>query len=98
VFVLYATPSNKIGGFLEGFNIRYMNKKYWVALENFVNQNPKASPSLLYFMIRETHGGILTKAYRRYLYERINGKIEDYPLSLHRGRIRTKHMREGGMV
>jgi hypothetical protein len=96
VFTLFADTHTE-RPFLEGINIRYMNKKYWLVLENFKEKFPKADGRLFYFLLKRSAPRLL-KAYRRYLYERMDSNVSNFPLNENRGRIRTKHTRKGEMV
>jgi len=96
VFVLHADKHTD-RPFVEGVNIRYMNKKYWLTLENFKEKFPKADGRLFYFLLKRSAPRLL-KAYRRYLYERMDSEVIAYPLETNRGRIRTRHTRKGEMV
>jgi len=96
VFVLFAdTHVNR--PFLEGINIRYMNKKYWLTLENFKEKFPKADGRLFYFFLKRSAPRLL-KAYRRYLYARMDSPVSAFSLDENRGRIRTKHTRKGELI
>jgi hypothetical protein len=97
VFIVYGTSKAVPNGYVEGFNIRYMNKKYWAELEDFVDRYPDSDGRLIYYLIKRTKP-VLLKAYRRYLYERMSRPLVYYPLSKNRGRIRTKALEEGGII
>jgi hypothetical protein len=83
--------------FIEGINIRYMNKKYWLTLENFKERFPKADGRLFYFLLKRSAPRLL-KAYRRYLYERMGSTVETLILKGNRSKIRTRHTRKGELI
>lgn len=96
VFVLHADKQCD-RPFIEGINIRYMNRKYWTTLENFKEKFPNADGRLFYFLLKRSAPRLL-KAYRRYLYERMGSEVEGLVLEGNRSRIRTRQTRKGEVI